>query len=124
MNPKRPINLDLTTIHFPITAIASILHRISGILLFLYMPFMLWLLDQSLNSSAHFLNIQSHLSEPLMKGLIWVFFAALFYHLVAGIRHLLMDLHIGETLEAGRLGARLTMVISAILTLLIGVWLW
>lgn len=124
MNKKRPINLDLTTIQFPITAIVSILHRISGVILFFYLPFLLWLLDQSFNSSTHFLNLQANLSEPSMKWLIWILLAALFYHLIAGIRHLLMDLHRGDSLQGGRLGAKLTIVIATVLTLIAGVWLW
>ena len=124
MTKKRPMNLDLTTIQFPITAISSILHRISGIALFLYTPFLIWLLDQSLSSSTHFLNLQSNLSETSMKWLIWLFLAALFYHLVAGIRHLLMDFHIGDSLKGGRLGAKFTLGVSALLTFLGGVWLW
>ncbi len=124
MNDKRPVNLDLTTMHFPVMAVVSILHRISGILLFLYVPFILWLFDQSLSSSTHFLNIQAAFYEPLMKWLIWLFFAALFYHLVAGIRHLCMDFGIGESLKGGRTGAQFTIGLTIILTLLAGVWLW
>ncbi len=124
MNDKRPMNLDLTTMHFPVMAIASILHRISGILLFLYAPFILWLFDQSLSSSTHFLNIQAACREPLMKWLIWLFFAALLYHLVAGIRHLLMDFGIGASLKGGRVGAQFTIGLTIILVLLVGVWLW
>lgn len=124
MSTKRPMNLDLTTMHFPIMAIASILHRISGVILFLYMPFILWLLDQSLSSSTHFLNLQAALYEPMMKWLIWVFLAALFYHLVAGIRHLFMDFGIGESLKGGRIGAQFTIGFAIVLTLLAGVWLW
>jgi len=124
MSTKRPMNLDLTTMHFPIMAIASILHRISGVLLFLYMPFILWLLDQSLSSSTHFLNLQATLYEPIIKWFIWLFLAALFYHLVAGIRHLLMDFGIGESLKGGRIGAQFTIGLTIVLTLLAGVWLW
>lgn len=124
MHTKRPMNLDLTTMHFPIMAIASILHRVSGILLFLYMPFIFWLFDQSLSSSTHFLNIQEACSQPFMKWLIWLFLAALFYHLVAGIRHLLMDCAIGDTLKGGRIGAQFTIGLTIILVLLAGVWLW
>lgn len=124
MHIKRPMNLDLTTIHFPIMAVVSILHRISGVVLFLFSPFILWLFDQSLSSSTHFLNIQAVLSEPLMKWLIWAFLAALFYHLVAGIRHLCMDFGVGDSLQGGHLGARLVIIGTVILTLLAGVWLW
>lgn len=124
MNDKRPMNLDLTTMHFPVMAVASILHRVSGVLLFLYSPFILWLFDQSLNSSTHFLNIQSACCESWMKWLIWLFLAALFYHLVAGIRHIFMDFGLGDSLKGGRLGAQLTIGLTSILILLAGVWLW
>lgn len=124
MQTKRPMNLDLRTIHFPIMAVASICHRISGVVIFLFSPWIFWLLDQSLSSSTHFMNLQTALSEPFKKCLIWIFLAALLYHLVAGIRHLLMDWGVGDSLEGGRLGAQLTFGISILLTVLTGVWLW
>lgn len=124
MYTKRPMNLDLRTIHFPVMAVASILHRISGVVLFFFSPWIFWLLDQSLSSSTHFMNLQTTLSEPSIKWLLWIFLGALFYHLVAGIRHLCMDFGIGDSLKGGRLGAQLTIGISLALTLFTGVWLW
>lgn len=124
MKDKRPINLDLTTIKFPIPAIASILHRISGVALFLFIPFLLWLLDAVLLSEESFFQLQRTLSSPLNKFILWVLLASLIYHLLAGIRHLLMDLHVGETLQGGRLSAKIVIIAAGVLTLLAGVWLW
>lgn len=124
MNKKRPVNLDISTIHFPITAIVSILHRISGVFLFAGMAVLLWLLDMSLDSEQGFAAVQSTLDNPACKFVIWVVLAALAYHAVAGIRHLTMDGGVGETLKGGRLGAKLVMVIAVVLCVLAGVWVW
>lgn len=124
MTKKRPVNLDIGTIHFPITAIVSILHRISGIILFGVVAVLLWTLDTSLSGPDGFASIRDYLTSPVAKVVLWVCLAALAYHLVAGIRHLLMDIGIGESLEGGRLGAKLTMAFSIVLILLAGVWVW
>ncbi|HVY53845.1 MAG TPA: succinate dehydrogenase, cytochrome b556 subunit [Gammaproteobacteria bacterium] len=124
MNKKRPKNLNLFTIKFPIPAIVSILHRVSGVFLFLLMPLLLWALSMSLASETDFNNLKEFLSTPFSKLVIWAFLAALSYHLVAGIRHLLMDIHIGEELKTGRLMAKVTLGVSAVLIVMLGVWLW
>lgn len=124
MNDKRPVNLDLTTIKFPVTAIASIAHRVSGVVLFLALPILLWMLDRSLASEQTFTDLTQLLAAPLAKLVVWGILAAVIYHLVAGTRHLIMDLGIGESLKGGRLGATLVWVISIVLILLAGVWIW
>jgi succinate dehydrogenase / fumarate reductase cytochrome b subunit len=124
MNNKRPINLNLLTIRFPIPAIVSILHRVSGVFLFLLLPFLLWMFSLSLASEQSFIRLQDNLSSPFSKFLVWLVLAPLFYHLIAGVRHLLMDCHIGEELQSGRLGAKLTLIVSIIVAVLLGVWLW
>lgn len=124
MRKKRPINLDLTTIKFPIPAIVSIFHRISGVLLFIFTPFALWALQQSLASPSAFYDLQEVFSRTSIKWLLWMFFAALSYHLIAGIRHLIMDLGIGESLEGGRRGAILVFILFAVAVVMIGVWIW
>lgn len=124
MSKQRPKNLNLFTIRFPIPAIISILHRISGIILFLVVPFMLWGLSLSLSSPQDFDDLHLFLSSPFMKLLIWSCLSAFIYHFIAGIRHLLMDVHVGEELKSGRLSAKLTLVISIILIILAGIWLW
>lgn len=124
MKDKRPINLNLFTIHFPIPAIVSILHRISGVLLFLFIPFLIWGLGLSLASQEQYDNVHLFLTGPLMKLIVWGLLSSFIFHLIAGIRHLFMDMGIGETLNGGRLGAQLTLVISLVLMVLIGIWLW
>ena len=56
--------------------------------------------------------------------MIWGLLSALLYHLVAGVRHLIMDMGIGETLEGGKLGSKIVLVVSAIVIVLLGVWIW
>jgi len=124
VNNKRPVNLNLMTIRFPLTAIVSILHRISGVLLFLAIPLLLWLFQLSLNSAHDFHYVVALLTGSLMKLVTLILLASLVYHLLAGIRHLLMDVGIGESLQLGRLGARLVLGASIIFTLVIGAWLW
>lgn len=124
LSNKRPVNLQLSTIKLPITAIVSILHRASGVFVFLIIPFLLGWLAHSLKSPESFAALQTCLSHPLTKLFVFVFFAALIYHLLAGVRHLLMDLGIGEGKQSGKCGARLVLVVSVILVIGLGVWLW
>lgn len=121
---KRPVNLNLFTIKFPITAIVSILHRASGAILFLLIPFLLWLFDTSLASEGNFIELQAILVNPLVKILIWLILAAFFYHLLAGIRHMVMDLGFAESLQAGRFSSWLVIILTLILIILTGIWLW
>ncbi|MES2997736.1 MAG: succinate dehydrogenase, cytochrome b556 subunit [Pseudomonadota bacterium] len=121
---KRPVNLNLLTLRFPITAIASILHRLSGFILFLLIPIFLGLCAISLKSPEGFFVVRSCLTHPLSKSLILVILLALFYHLFAGIRHLLMDAGVGENLLQARFSAWLVMAIAIVLTALMGIYLW
>lgn len=122
MNKKRPVNLDIGTIQLPITSYVSILHRVSGVVLFAAIAVFLWLLDASLSSEEGFNAIKETLGNPLCKLVVWASLAGLAYHMAAGIRHLIMDFGIGETLEGGRLGAKIVLVVAAVLILLAGVW--
>lgn len=124
MNDKRPVNLDLSTIKFPVTAIASITHRITGVAIFLALPILLWMLDRSLASPESFADLKELMTSPLVKLVVWAILAVLLYHLVAGIRHLIMDAGVGETLEGGQRGAKLVFIISVVLILLVGGWIW
>jgi succinate dehydrogenase / fumarate reductase cytochrome b subunit len=123
VNHTRPKNLNLFTIHFPLPAIVSILHRVSGFFLFLLIPVILWAFDYSLTSDGYD-AISQYMSSLLVKFVCWVMLAAFCFHMVAGIRHLLSDMHIGDTLKMGRLTAVLVFVISIILVTLAGIWLW
>ena len=124
MNKNRPVNLDLATITLPVTGYVSILHRISGVIMLAGVLGLLWLLDATLSSEADFASVQKCLSSLSAKIVIWGILSALAYHLVAGIRHLIMDMGVGESLEGGRLGAKLVLVIAAVLIAGLGVWLW
>lgn len=124
MKNQRPVNLNLFTIRFPIPAIASILHRISGILLFLAIPLMLWGLQLSLASQSDFDSLHDLFTTPLAKLMIWGLLSAFFYHFIAGIRHLLMDINVGVELKSGRMTAFITIILAIALSVLTGVWLW
>jgi succinate dehydrogenase / fumarate reductase cytochrome b subunit len=124
VNDKRPVNLDLSTIKFPVTAIVSITHRVTGVAIFLALPILLWMLDRSLASPESFADLKELMTSPLVKLVVWAILAVLLYHLVAGIRHLVMDAGVGETLEGGQRGAKLVFIISVVLILLVGGWIW
>jgi succinate dehydrogenase / fumarate reductase cytochrome b subunit len=123
MHKSRPKNLNLFTIRFPLPAIVSILHRISGVALFIFIPFLLSALNYSLTFSG-FEDIHEWLSKGYIKFIIWVLFAPFCFHLIAGIRHLLSDIHVGDSLKGGRRAAFLTMIFSLLFLILAGVWLW
>jgi len=85
---------------------------------------LLFLLAESLSSEQGFSNVQQWLTAPLIKFVFWAVVSALLYHLIAGIKHLIMDMGVGETLQGGVIGARLTLVVSAIAIIALGVWIW
>lgn len=124
MHKKKPVNLDLMTIRFPITAIVSILHRISGVILFLVIPGLLMLLSVSLRSQYDFNNLVIKLQAPGVKFVTFLILAALIYHFIAGIRHLIMDLGFGEEKRSGKVGARIVLAISIVIMVIVGAWLW
>lgn len=105
-------------------AIVSILHRVSGVLLFIFIPFVLYFLQQSLSSAQSFEHLNILLSAPWMVFLLWVFLSALAYHLLAGIRHLLMDFGFGEGLSCARKSAYFLIFLEVVAVVLLGVWLW
>lgn len=124
MNKKRPVNLDLSTIKLPIAGFASFFHRVSGILLFAGMAVLLWMLDSSLDSQESFAAVRDISSNPICKFVLFIVLAGLAYHMVMGIRHLIMDFGVGESLKGGQLGAKIGFVIAFLVIVLIGVWVW
>lgn len=118
------MNLALTTLKFPAMAIVSILHRLSGVLLFLLMPVMLYFLSLSLDNIQSFAQLQTMFAKPYVKILLFAFASAWVLHLIAGIRHLLMDLGWGEQVASGRKSAIFSMGLAALGIILLGVWLW
>lgn len=117
---KRPKNLDIMSIRLPLPGILSIIHRISGAVIFLLLPVLLWLFQSSLTSPETFATFKSVVGNPLVKlilfGLIWLYM----HHFCAGIRYLLLDLHKGIDLASARLSSKIVFVVSIALTLIIG----
>ena len=91
---KRPVNLDLFSIHFPVMSLASIVHRISGLGLFFLVAFLLWCVDGSLNSLQGFSEMKACIAHPISKFVLWVALSALAYHMVAGVVVVVLNLMI------------------------------
>lgn len=123
MNKNRPVNLDISTIKLPITALVSILHRISGVILLAGFLILLWMLDSSLQSEESFNALKEFLQNPLCQIVLWGVLAALAYHTVMGIRHLCMDMGYFESLEGGAGSARVGLIVAIVLIVLIAGWL-
>jgi len=121
---SRPVNLNLLSFRFPPMALVSIAHRVSGFFLFLVIPWCLYLLSCALDSSASFSSLLFFLRSPLVKLLNGLALAAVWFHVFAGFRHLLMDIGFGESLRAARITAYGVMVIWLLAVVLTGVWLW
>jgi succinate dehydrogenase / fumarate reductase cytochrome b subunit len=122
---RRPVYLNLVRIRLPLPGIVSILHRISGAALFLFaIPLVLFAMQASLESEAGFASLKSMFANPLCKlvlvGLLWAYL----HHFFAGIRFLLIDLHVGDDLAPARQSSVAVLVASLALTLIIAVRLW
>ena len=124
MNKKRPKHLALHLIKLPLPGIVSILHRVSGLLLFLALPLLLLMLQYSLRSTETYTQLTGVLSYPLIKlmliGLMWAFL----HHFCAGLRYMAVDLHLVRDLAQARSSSKVVMVVSLALTVYLGVKLW
>lgn len=124
MASKRPKHLNLLKIKLPLPGVVSILHRVSGALLFAVIPLFLGMFQLTLASAETYENVRQGLASPLVKlvliGLVWGFF----HHFFAGLRYLAMDMDYGLDLDKTRRSSKLVMVFSLGLTVLIGGWLW
>jgi succinate dehydrogenase / fumarate reductase cytochrome b subunit len=129
MPTPRPLfrNIHISEIvgyRLPPAGWVSILHRISGALLFLLMPFIIWMFDASLSSEASFGSFTAAFDSSFVKlvalALIW----ACLHHFIAGLRHVWMDLTHSLTLGQGRISALITLGSSLLLTLILGIRLF
>ena len=121
---NRPKYLNLLKIRLPITGIASINHRISGLILFLSIPYSLYLLQLSLSSEAGFKEALAWFSLPWIKLALVLLVWSFVHHLLAGFRFLLIDQNIGISLPVARMSARLVVYTALIITLIIsGAWI-
>jgi len=111
---KKPVFLNLLQIRMPVTAVVSIGHRFSGLILFICIPVLIYYLDKSLQSAEEFAAVLNTFSSSPVKWiailLIWVFV----HHLVAGIRFLLIDIDIGVDKKSASISAWLTLLVGFI----------
>ena len=114
MNDPRPVYLNLLKIRLPLTGMVSFAHRITGVLLFLALPFAAYLLDLSIESEQSFAKAQEMLNQPLMLVVQILLLWSIAHHFFAGIRFLLIDADIGVEKSQARLGAWLVLLAEAI----------
>ena len=124
---NRPVNLSMgqvleVNLKSPV-AIASILHRLSGVIVFLLVPVLLWLLDKSLSSAEGFAQVQAIFGSFFVRFIVWVFVAGLIFHFIAGVRHLIADMGVAEELQSGRIAATISLILSAIGIIAAFVWI-
>lgn len=124
MNENRPKHLDLRLIRLPLPGWISILHRASGVLLFLALPLLLWTLQYSLRSIETYTLLAWMFQHPASKLFLIVLLWAFLHHLCAGIRYLAIDLDYGVKLAQARASSRWVLVVSLALTLLLGARVW
>lgn len=122
---KRPVNLDLTKFKFPVTAITSIIHRITGVLLFLLLPFLIWMLELSISGESNFYDLITCLQQPVARFFAWVISIVAGYHVIAGLRHILMDIGvIPVSLKGGTISSWVVIALAVIFAIFVGVRLW
>lgn len=121
---QRPKNLNLLTIRLPINAMVSIMHRASGVAIFLVLPWLLWLLHGSLRSAESHAEVVLQLQQWPLKLLISALIWAFFHHFYAGIRHLAMDVHWMTTLQKARFSSRVVLLLVAVTLLCILPVIW
>jgi succinate dehydrogenase / fumarate reductase cytochrome b subunit len=113
----RPVYLNLFRIHLPLVGWVSILHRVSGVLLFLSVPLGVWALSLSLSGEAGFQHVASLMAQPFSKLVLLLLIWAFVHHALAGLRHLALDVHWGVALEHARLASLAVLVMTGLLTM-------
>ena len=121
---KRPKNLNLFTIRLPVNAVVSILHRASGVGLFLAIPLILLAFQYSVSSAESYLTLANLLDTWLLKLLLIALAWAFFHHFYAGIRHLLQDIHWMTSLKNARLSSRVVLCLVALSVLIFAFAIW
>ena len=125
MSDKRPVNLDLGTFNHPLVSVISICHRISGVVLFVGLVFLFNIFDSSLSSASEFASAQALLQDNFFaKFMTWGLLASLGFHFSAGMKHLVMDFGHGEEIDSANRAAKFVIALTALLSVLAGVWVW
>ena len=124
-NKVRPVYMNLFQIRLPISAISSITHRLAGIyIFFISLPLFLFLLYFTTKSYNDFMFIQQAFNNSIFFSTFVSFsFLVFAYHILTGVRHLLQDLHIGESLSASRVSSYIVFILWFLLILLL-IWMF
>jgi succinate dehydrogenase / fumarate reductase cytochrome b subunit len=130
MTKQRPGTMrlvDAVKYRLPLAGVVSILHRVSGGLMFILLPFIVWLFDVSLGSEISYERFSNafvagigFVPAWLVKLVVWALIWSYLHHFIAGVRHLWMDMTHSVSLQQGHLSAVITLASSALLTLLLG----
>lgn len=125
MSDKRPVNLDLGTFNHPLVSVISICHRISGVVLFVGLVFLFNIFDSSLSSASEFASAQALLQDNFFAQFVtWGLLSSLGFHFSAGMKHLVMDFGHGEEIDSANRAAKFVIALTALLSVLAGVWVW
>ena len=126
MSNERPVNINLlpTRFKWPLPALASITHRLTGAGLFGGIALLLYLANLALHSPEGFEQAGALAHQPLPRLILLGLVAILVYHFYAGIKHLFLDFHIGETLEGAQRGVYIVFILTVVTTAVLGVALW
>ena len=124
-NSRRPVNRELTTIRFSVSTLLSVFQQISGVLLFLLLPGVLWLFQSSLAAPESFAALQTLAGNPLSKFLALIMLWLFMHHLCAGLRSMFLEVFKSSGKRVARLSSKVAIGAGVVLTLLVGVpWLW
>jgi succinate dehydrogenase / fumarate reductase cytochrome b subunit len=122
---SRPKYYDLNLLNLPLPGLVSIFHRITGVAMFLFLiPMVLFVLQTTLSSESGFKAWQGYFAHPLVKLVVIGFVWSFMHHLFAGIRYLLLDLHIGIAKSPAQTSARLVLIAGLIATAVFAARIW
>ena len=125
MRSNRPKNLDLTTITLPVMGLASILHRISAVIIWLSLAYFLPLLYLSLDSNDGYQQVTDMLASSFIAQFFtWGFLTALGYYIAGGMKHIIQEFGYCETLAGGRMISQVAIGLGIGMSILFGVWIW
>lgn len=121
---RRPIDFGVRHHRLPPGALVSILHRISGLVLVAVLPFLLYALQLSLENASGYARVTGIFARDAGRIALFLVGSAFAHHFFAGVRHLLLDVHIGIERGGGRAGAAAVLIADALAAGLLAWWLW
>jgi succinate dehydrogenase / fumarate reductase cytochrome b subunit len=125
MKDKRPKNMDMTTMKLPIMGVASILHRVSAVIIWISLVYFLPILYISLESAQGFAKIETMLIESFTaKFFTWGFMTAAGYYIFGGLKHMIQELGYFESLQDGKLISQIAIGLGVVLSVVFGIWIW